>query len=93
MNIKIDTGEVITPAIAYVPGWFRDQYTVEPDDARIVHDYAYHLIGSMKNPKKLETVRGHMLAQWRFLQLLADMHPAVFDELLCAYAERALTFE
>jgi hypothetical protein len=86
-TFEIDTGNT-TPGMEYVPGWFLDQYNIVPDDARVVHDWAYHLIGAVNNPKKMETVRKHLLAQWGFLRVLADVHPAVFDELLVAYGER-----
>lgn len=89
---KIDTGHAVAPVIEMIPDWFRDDYGSEdPDERRIVHDYAYHLIGEMldpKGPRKVETVRRHMLAKWGFLKALADMHPDVFDEFFTTYAER-----
>lgn len=88
--IQIDTGHAVNPAIEQVPDWFRDQYETQ-DESRIAHDYAYHMIGEMldeNGPKRVETVRKHMLAKWGFLQALAAMHPDVFDEVLTSYAER-----
>lgn len=97
MVFEIDTGVIERTAISYLPDWFLDQYYPElPDERRVVHDFAYHLIGTLSahdGSKKMETVRKHTMAQWGFLRILADMHPAVFDEFICAYAERALAFD
>jgi len=92
MTFVIDTGET-AGVRSLIPDWFLDQYAVAPDDSRAVHDYAYHLIGSVNNPKTMKTVREHTLAAWGFLRALAEMHPEVFDEFICAYAERALSFD
>ena len=88
MVFVIDTGTQDRKPIDAVPDWFRDIYAADTEDARVIHDYAYHLIGALKEPKKMETVRRHVLAQWWFLRDLAEIHPDVFDEFLAAYAER-----
>lgn len=89
MSFTIDTGIAPqTTATQYAPDWFLDQYATAPDDRRVAHDYAYHLIGQMNNPKTMATVRKHVLMQWGFLRLLADEWPDVFDEFWAAYAER-----
>jgi hypothetical protein len=92
MPFEIDTGVTAFDTIELVPDWFRDQCK-SADKDRIFHDYAYHLIGATKGPVKMATVRDHTLAQWRFLRELAAMHPDVFDEFICAYAERAMAFD
>lgn len=92
MAFEIDTGVTAFDVLDLIPDWFKDQCN-STDKSRIVHDYGYHLIGATKNPAKLETVRKHTIAQWQFLRELAAMHPDVFDEFLCAYAERAMAFE
>ena len=86
----IDTGPVTHPADRLIPDWFLDGAPPDADKNRLMHDYAYHVIGAMRNPVKLETVRRHVLAEWAFVAELAKTHPAVFDELICAYAERVL---
>ena len=88
MTIIIDTGIAQDSPLRFVPDWFLDMHTSPGDVARVVHDYGYHLIGALQNPAKMDTVRRHTLAQWSFLRALADLHPAVFDEFICAYAER-----
>lgn len=88
--IKIDTGHAASPALEQVPDWFRDECDTT-DERRIAHDYAYHMIGEMldeNGPRKVETIRKHMLARWGFLYALADMHPDLFDEVFTSYAER-----
>ena len=86
-TFTIDTGTERS-AIDYVPGWFLDQYDTVPDERRVVHDWAYHLIGALAQPRTMATVRKHTLAQWHFLRILADQWPDVFDEFWSAYAER-----
>lgn len=61
------------------------------EDAAIA--FAYHIIGSMKAPRTMDTVRKHYLARWAFLRELAEILPDHFDEVQAAYAERALAFE
>lgn len=91
MTFEIDTGIAADDPRRFIPDWFRDQYGAnEPDAARMVHDYGYHLIGALTAPAKMDTVRKHTLAQWGFLRVLADMHPGVFDEFWSIYAERWL---
>ena len=90
-SFVIESGPIADDPLRFVPDWFRDVYAVEPEPRRVLHDYAYHLIGSMTNPKKVETVRKHVLSQWGFLQVLSVEHPEVFDEFWCAYAERVLS--
>lgn len=95
MTITIDTGitKADTDPIVMVPTWFRDFYADDADTARIIHDYGLHLAAALKNPKKMETVRKHTLAQWDFLRSLAETHPDIFDEFIVAYAERAQAFD
>lgn len=90
MTFEIDTGIAADDPLRFVPDWFRDTYRQEPDASRIIHDYGYHLIGALNDPKKIDTVRKHTLAQWGFLRVLAEHHPGVFDEFICTYAERVL---
>jgi hypothetical protein len=92
-SFEIITEETAFDPASLIPDWFKDQYAVTPDTSRLMHDYAFHLIGALQNPVKMETVRKHTLAQWNFLRHLADMHPDVFDEFICAFAERAMAFD
>lgn len=62
-------------------------------DAQIAHDYGYHLIWQMQNPKMMKTVRKHLLRDFAALEFVAELQPEVFDEVLMAYAERAMAFE
>lgn len=89
----IDTGVDAFDLRWLVPDWFRDIKPADISVDQLFHDYAYHIIGAMGGPVKMATVRDHTLAQWRFLRELAVMHPEIFDEILCRYAERALRFE
>lgn len=93
MTFIIDTGPDLTDTRDLLPDWFRDIYPDGQPVERLFHDYGYHLIAQIKQPKKMDTVRKHILMDWRAIRVLADLQPGVFDELLCAYAERALAFE
>lgn len=92
--MKIDTGPATQPEICdHIPGWFKDQMPEDIAPYRLAHDYAYHLIWDMQQPKKLETARGKVIKHWAFLRLLADMDGALFDEVFAAYAERYAAHE
>lgn len=87
----LDTGESTDRLHDMIPDWFWDTYGHnQPPLEKAVHDYGYHLIGALNNPKKMDTVRRHTMANWAFLQMLAEKHPGVFDEFWCGYAERVL---
>jgi len=79
------------PITNYLPDWFKDQFPADETPERLAHDFAYHMIWQMQQPKKTETVRKHMLAQWRFLRLLAEQDGDLFDEVLTAFVERLLS--
>jgi len=91
MSFVIDTGStgdsVFTPE-STIPDWFQDQLPADATVEKKMHDFAYHIIGAMQNPKTFEAVRKHICRDWSFLRQLALIHPEVFDEVLCAYGER-----
>lgn len=93
MTFIIDTGLDPTDSRNLLPGWFCDIYPEDQPVERLFHDYGYHLISQIQQPKKMDTVRKHILMDWLAIRALASLQPGVFDELLCAYAERALAFE
>lgn len=86
MPFEIDTGTDARPQYL-VPDWFRDMQP-DADENRLLHDYAYHLIGAMQNPKMFKTVIDHSLANWAFLRALGEEHPDVFTEYWAAFIER-----
>lgn len=89
MTFEIDTGAPVTnSAIDYVPDWFRDQMAADAPPARVAHDFGYHLIGALNNPKTIATIRKHTLQNWAFWRCMADEWPEVFDEFWMSYAER-----
>lgn len=93
MSFVIDTGTQEVTIATFISDWFKDQYPENTPVEKLAHDYAYHLIGALKNPKMMKTVRTHFVAQFPFMQRLAEMHPDVFDELVAAYTERWMTFD
>lgn len=94
MTFDIDA-ETIPPtdARALLPDWFMDQQPEDVTEYKAAHDYAYHLIHHFKQPKTMATVRRHFLMRTQFLARLAELDGDLFDEVLCAYAERALIFD
>jgi len=90
MGFVIDTGLAERRPIEGVPDWFRDGCPEGTPDDAIMRSYAYHVIGEMNNPKTMKTVREHFLAKWKFIRDIADLDPALFDEIIAAYAEQWL---
>lgn len=88
MTFTIDTGPTFSPLRDRLPTWFLDQQSETATDAQLAFTYGQWLISEMQRPKKVETVRKHMLAAWWALPIIADHHPEVFDELLTHYALR-----
>lgn len=86
--LTIDTGIGDSPR-RFMPDWFLDLHHGD-DDAKLMHDFGYYVLGELTSPKMAMTARRHILAHWAFLRALAEMHPAVFDEILTAYGERFL---
>jgi len=89
MTLVIDTGRSETDPRRHMPDWFIDRNDTG-DDLRLIHDYGYYLIGELRAPKTMATVRRHVIGQWAFLRTLAEQQPDIFDEFQVAYAERFL---
>ena len=71
-----------------LPTWFLDQQPDSATEAQLAFTYGQWLILEAMRPKKVETVRKHLLATWWALPIIADHHPEVFDEILTTYALR-----
>lgn len=91
MSFEIDTGQFLPAARQtakdFIADWSPMLFHTD-DEKLLVQKYAYYLIGEITGPKRLETCRRHLLANWRFVRCLADEDPTLFDEILMAYAER-----
>lgn len=85
--IQIDTGDRAADPTLGIPDWFIDQMPEDMPEARLVHQYAYHLIGKLSEYRSMKFARKHLLLHWGFLRALADTHPEIFDEAMTAYAE------
>lgn len=88
MTFVIDTGVPVSPLRDRLPDWFLDQQPDTATDAQLAFTYGQWLISEAMRPKKVETVRKHLLAAWWALPIIADHHPEVFDEILCTFALR-----
>ncbi len=88
-TFEIDTGIQRAWSVRdRLPDWFLDQQPEDATDAQLCFTYGQWLTGETRRPKTVATVRKHLLAAWWFLPHLAEHHPEVFDDLLCAYALR-----
>lgn len=85
--IVIDTGAPTDDPLRGIPDWFIDMMPTDTPQDRIIHQYAYHLIGKLAEYRSIKFARKHLLLHWGFLLRLADTHPEIFDEALGAYAE------
>ena len=82
-----------TDARAFIPDFILDELPAGLDEMKAAHTYAYHLIWDFKQPKTIATVRKKLLRANSFLNRLAEIDPDLFDEVICAFAERALIFD
>ena len=85
--IVIDTGERAADPLLGIPDWFIDQMPEDMPQDRLIHQYAYHLIGKLSEYRSMKFARKHLILHWGFLRALADTHPEIFDEAIAAYAE------
>lgn len=91
----IDTGtpEDANTIKAFIPDFVMDELPADVSDEDAARAFAYHMIWKIKQPKTMDTVRKHYLANWSFLFRLAEILPDHFDEVQAAYSERALAFD
>jgi hypothetical protein len=87
MTFQIDTGAPQIDITHGIPTWFQDEMPEDMPPERLMHNYAYHLIGKLGTYKSMMYARRHLVGHWPFLQRLADIHPEIFDEVMTAYAE------
>lgn len=88
-------GEAIAPtdARSMIPDHVLDIFPDDVSEHQAAVAYAYDIISSFNRPKTMATVRRKLIAANKFLLRLSEIDAAVFDEVMCAYAERALIFE
>lgn len=82
-----------TDARSLIPDNVLDLLPEDVTEAKAAELYAYDLIAKFNAPKRLDTARGYFLSANRFLLRLAEINPTLFDEVICAYSERALIFD
>lgn len=78
---------------AFISDFVMDELPEDVSDEDAARAFAYHMIWKIQQPRKMETVRKHYLANWSFLGRLAVIDPEMFDEVQSAYSERALAFD
>ncbi len=92
----IDTGttDQNTDSIkAFISDFVMDELPEDVSDEDAARAFAYHMIWKIQQPKTMEAVRRHYLANWAFLYRLAHLLPEHFDEVQAAFSERALAFD
>lgn len=87
MDFEIDTGVADTPARALIPDFFCDWYPSSDDDD-LTRRYCFYIIGEIRGPKKLDTARKHLAANWQFIRHAMQVCPGHADEILTEYVER-----
>lgn len=87
----IDTGHneppppFVSPPYDHVCDMLPPGATEEQIDLAMAHV----IMGEMREPKTMKTVRKKMIYHWGRIARLAETHPDVFDAILSEYAERA----
>jgi hypothetical protein len=61
----------------------------DPTQAQIDGMIAQIVMGELREPKRLDTVRRRLTALWPIIAQTALTSPDTFDEILIEYAERA----
>ena len=95
MTLVIDTGtqEELTRPMRFGRldsiGWdILESLPLDATQAQIDGAIAQVVMGDLRTPKRLDTVRRHLVALWPMIAPLALSSPASFDEIMSEYAER-----
>lgn len=88
MTFAINLGQPESILRSKLPDWFLDQQPEDATDAQLAFTYGQWLTREALRPKKVETVRTHLIAAWWALPIIAEHHPEVFDQILATYALR-----
>ena len=95
MTFVIDTGapEELTRPMRFgrldSMGWdILESLPLDATQAQIDGAIVQVIVGDLRTPKRLDTVRRHLVALWPMVAPLAISSPASFDEIMCEYAER-----
>ena len=91
-TFEIDTGPTASPARALIPDFFCDWYPSSDDDD-LTRRYCFYIVGEIRAPKKMDTVRKHLAANWQFIRHAMQVCPGHVDEILTEYVERAQTLD
>lgn len=94
MTFTIDTGSADTAHgysldhVQLLLQSVRDELPADATQAQIDDLLAQYIIGDLRQPAVLETVRGHLLRYWPLIAPLAGREPQLFDSILSEYVER-----
>lgn len=95
MSFTIDTGSMET-AHAYsldhvqlLLQSVRDELPEDATQAQVDDLLCQYIIGDLRQPKKIKTVRGHFVRYWPLIAPLASREPELFDSLLLEFCDRA----
>lgn len=67
----------------------RDGLPEDATQAQIDDMVCQYVIGDLRAPKTMQTVRNHLLRYWPLIAPLASREPDLFDSILNEFSERA----
>lgn len=66
-----------------------DELEDDATQAQIDDLLCQYIVGDLRQPKTLKTVRGHLLRYWPLIAPLANREPDLFDQILLEFCDRA----
>lgn len=95
MNFQFDTGDAtlgMMPRMDHLQTMsdgILDSLPADATQAQIDAATVAAILGALRTPKTMQTVRRHFLRYWPLIAPLAHSDPAGFDEIITAFAERS----
>jgi len=71
----------------------RDSLPEDATQAQIDDMVVQYIIGDLRRPKRLATVRSHLVRYWTLIEPLAYREPDLFDQIMLEYAELATALD
>lgn len=68
-----------------------DELPEDATQAQIDDLISQYVIGDLRQPKTMRTVRNHLLRYWPVIAPLAAREPEIFDQILLEFCDRAST--
>lgn len=94
MTFTIDTGSAATAHgysldhVELLLQSVKDELPQDATQSQIDDLICQYVIGDLRQPKRLETVRNHLLRYWPLIAPLAGREPDLFDQILLEFCDR-----